>query len=225
MSHDNSSPIGEKIFRFGNETLKLLQFEKKIHLPTTVGIDLANCMVNLANNNTNECNALINFNPKKIELFADIGCGTGHLCISADKLYSNLKKVYAIDLLKSCCEHTKYNWKFNQCHQTKLETIQGSVDHIFQKNQNKFDFIVCNPPNLGLDAPLSGFNGFFFFGFFVHFQKKLVFTFVRFDTIAQIRGFHEHIKHTSDMIAQFRNSTQTTFLFVGRMVDLCLTQY
>eukprot|EP01084_Bolivina_argentea_P282054 482726_1 len=154
-----TTPLKKKKYEFGKYELQMQQFDKDIHLPTTVGCHMANILCNICDKSIPS--DYLQFDANKIKMVCDIGCGAGHFSILCDKLFYNLNNMVAVDLLSESLIHTSFNWKLNNCRDNKLTLLQSNVAYFFHDiyfgkydeiNSTKFDFIICNPPNLGSDA-------------------------------------------------------------------------
>jgi len=82
---------------------------------------------------------------EKIKII-DIGTGSGCIAISLAKFLPN-SQVYATDLSSKALEIAKLNSKLNQVNvQFQLHDIIATYPLLFNKNIEKFDIIVSNPP-------------------------------------------------------------------------------
>ena len=143
---DRIGSFKEKEYIFNKKyKLRLQQFDANIHFPTIVGCSQGQLLCKICDENI--------IKPDKIKTICDVGCGLGHFTFLCDKLFTNSTEIVAIDILQSSLDHTLNNWRINNCkNEKKLKLIQSDVANYFKnKNKQKFDFIISNPPNLGSD--------------------------------------------------------------------------
>lgn len=73
----------------------------------------------------------------------DIGTGTGILSLLMAQKYNC--SIIGIDIDAGAIEDAEYNFNTSTWH-SNLQALHISLEEFSQKNENKFDGIICNPP-------------------------------------------------------------------------------